>query len=132
MTWQTEMASICEKAKFLSSYNVAEVEFTGGDYMEVYFAITPEQRKKGLAFISELDLSGMLFVYDSPTYVPYSMTNTLIDLSVAWYDQSGTLIQDGTFGKLTTSPLTCPIPFTYVLEVPAGTLPAGNIKLRKD
>ena len=132
MTWQSEMAEICDKARTLLSCNVAEIEFDDGTFFEVYFAMTPEQRKKGLACVSELDLPGMLFCYDEPTYVPYSMINTFIDLSVAWYNDKGELIQNGTFAKLSKEPLVCSKAFSFVLETPAGKLPAGNLRLRKD
>ena len=126
------MAEICDKARTLLSCNVAEVEFDDGTFFEVYFAITPEQRKKGLAFMSELDLGGMLFCYDTPTYVPYSMRDTLINLDIAWYDEKGQLLQKGGYFKQVESPITCPYPFSYVLETPVGKLPEGNIRLRKD
>lgn len=132
MSWKDQINNICEIAKVLSSCNVAEIEFENGTFFEVYFAMTAQQRKTGLSCISEIDLTGMLFCYDEPTFIPFSMQNTLIPLDIAWYDEKGTLLQMGTYKPLTSEPICCPVPFSFVLETPIGKLPSGNMRLRKN
>lgn len=132
MTWQSEMADICETARLLSSCNVAEIEFDNGVFFEVYFAMSSEQRKKGLGWLQHLDLSGMLFCYDYPTVVPFTAKNVLMDLDIAWYNSSGSQLDKRTVKAGDVNPICSPGFFSYVLETPAGSLPDGNIRLRKD
>lgn len=126
------MAHICETARVLSSCNVADIQFDDGSFFEVYFAMTAEQRKKGLAWLQDLDLSGMLFCYDQPTIVPFTAKDMLIDLDIAWYNSSGIQLAKKTVVAGDANPICAPDFFSYVLETPAGKLPSGNIRLRKD
>lgn len=123
------LAEICEIARVVNSCNVTDLAFTSGHKLEVYLAMSPEQRKVGLSNIDMLDTSGMLFVYSAPTYIPFTMKDTKIDLDIAWYDRNGKLIQSGSYKAFQTGHITCPKAFSYVLETPAGQLPGGDFRL---
>lgn len=127
--WETAMLEVIEAASLLQSCNVEEIHFSSGHTLDLYIALTPKQRSKGLSCLNYLDTSGMLFCYEEPTYVPYSMKNTFLDLDIAWYDSDGSLIQRGTYYSGDGTPLTCPTAFSFVIEAPAGSLPSGSFKL---
>lgn len=124
------MQTLCETARFLSSCNVLDIYFENGSTLEVYVAASPEQRSAGLANVASIDLDGMLFVYDTPSYVPFTMQKMQMDLDIAWYDRAGTLIQLASYQAGFSDPIFCPKPFTYVLEAPKGTLSEVNLKVR--
>lgn len=126
------MQQVSDLAQFFNSCNATDIEFSSGHMLEVYLAITPSERKQGLAALEYLDNDGMLFCYDEPTDIAFTMENTLIDLDIAWYDQDGNVIQTGSFKAGDTSPIFCPRPFSYVLETKTGALPSGNFKLSSD
>lgn len=132
MSWKEDFDKVLELASFLQRSNVADIEFSSGHVLEVRLALTKDERVRGLAFLNELDLSGLLFCYDTPTYIPYTMKDTNHDLDIAWFDEDGKLIQSGTYKARSTEHITCPSAFSYVLETPAGTLPAGDIKFKAE
>lgn len=118
-------------ANFFQSRNVLDIHFLDGSTYEVYLAISPQERQRGLSEVAWIDLDGMLFVYSQPSYTPFTMEKMQMDLDIGWYAADGSLIKKGTFKAGTTEPLYSPQPFSYVLEVPAGTLTNSNLKVRK-
>ena len=55
-------------------------------YVEV--AATPDARARGLMWRAELPSEhGMAFVFDGPTTEPFWMKNTLVPLSIAFWDE---------------------------------------------
>lgn len=130
LDWQTQMDALCSTARFLSTCNVIDVAFANGERREVYVAISPEERQQGLAEVASLDLDGMLFFYATPSFVPFTMAKMMMDLDIAWYNESGELLKFGTFQAGSQEPLFCSAAFSYVLEAPAGTLPKSNLKVR--
>ena len=95
-------------------------------------AATVEQQSQGL--MGRTDLSGydgMLFRFDRDTQVEFYMKDTLIPLSIAWFDA------DGRFVSATDMPpcgdqSPCPTfgadaAYRYALEVASGDLPSLGI-----
>jgi uncharacterized membrane protein (UPF0127 family) len=129
-TWQESMDSLCDTASYFSTCNVMDINFVDGSTSEVYVAISKEQRHQGLAQVSSIDLDGMLFVYDKPSLVPFTMAKMNIDLDIGWYDERGKLIKWKMCVAGTTEPQFCPTPFSYVLECPAGTLNINDLLIK--
>lgn len=127
MSWESEMKTICDRA-VVESCNVADLQFTSGHRIEVRLALSKLEKTVGLSYLTELDM-GMLFSYEVPTFVPFTMADTAVDLDIAHYTSNGALIQSGTFEAYSLLPVTCPVAFSYVLEMPAGSLPAGNFRI---
>ena len=126
-SWSEEMALVQSRA-ILESCNVTDLTFTSGHRIEVRLALSSLQKKQGLSNISELDM-GMLFCYEEPTYVPFTMSETCIDLDIAHYDVNGLFIQQTSAPAFSQVPVVCSRSFSYVLEMPAGSLPSGNFRM---
>jgi uncharacterized membrane protein (UPF0127 family) len=61
--------------------------------LDLELAQTPGERELGLMYREELPPdSGMLFVYQSESHEAYWMYHTLISLSIAFIDRSGTIV----------------------------------------
>lgn len=125
------MAEVVETASVLASCNLIDLQFSSGHNLEVYLAITDQQRSKGLSCLSYLDSSGMLFHYPETSTVAFSMANTFLDLDISWYNSKGQLIQSGTYRKGDRTPLICAEPFSFVLETPVGILPSGDFQIKR-
>ena len=70
--------------------------------------------------------AGMLFEWSSPTTDEFYMKNTLIPLSIAWFDQSGRFVSAADMPPC-PAVTACPLypaaaPYTIALEVPQGGL----------
>jgi uncharacterized protein len=66
----------------------------GEEEIAVEIADTPEERARGLMGRESLpEDSGMIFVYPEPTEGAYWMKNTLIPLSIAFYDANGEILR---------------------------------------
>lgn len=62
--------------------------------LDVEIADTHSTRSKGLMGREELgENSGMLFIYDQPQIVTFWMKNTLLPLSIAFFDREKVLFQ---------------------------------------
>lgn len=122
------MSAVQDTARFFADCDVLDISFESGHQMEVYVAVSSSQRSRGLASISSLDLDGMLFYFDPPSYVPFTAAKMLMDIDIAWYDRAGRLIQMET-AKAGSGPYYCSKPFTYVLEAPVGQIPRADLKL---
>jgi len=130
LDWQTQMDALCSTARYFATCNVIDIVFVNGEHREVYVAISPDERQRGLAEVASLDLDGMLFFYANPSFVPFTMAKMMMDLDIAWYNQSGELLKFGTFQAGSQAPLFCQQAFSYVLEAPADTLPQVDLKVR--
>lgn len=61
----------------------------GGKVLRVEIASTSEQRYNGLSFRQSLaEDAGMLFVYQQPRKLTFTMRNTLLPLSIAYIDEN--------------------------------------------
>lgn len=90
-------------------------------------ATTEAERERGLMGQKSLHgFAGMTFVFPSPSSALFYMKDTLIPLSLAWFDRSGRFIGSALMA-LCPPGATCPTyaaarPFSFALEVPAGGL----------
>lgn len=97
-------------------------------------ATAREQRRRGLMGVTDLGpADGMVFVYDEPSSSPYTMRNTPLPLSIAWFDSTGAFVS-----TLDMEPCVdragreCPqylaaAPYTAAVELPAGQVAALGI-----
>lgn len=92
--------------------------------VEVEVAQTPEQRQRGLMGREELDAdAGMIFLYFEATKGGFWMKNTLIPLSIAFFDRDGEIVDILDMKPCRIDP--CPSyfpdsPYYGALEVNAG------------
>jgi uncharacterized membrane protein (UPF0127 family) len=71
----------------------AEVQIDTSPRLDLELARTPQEHERGLMFREYLAPdSGMLFVYTAQAREPYWMYNTLVPLSIAWIDRTGTIV----------------------------------------
>jgi uncharacterized membrane protein (UPF0127 family) len=69
--------------------SVAESNFA----LEVSIAETPEAQTRGLMGVEELDEdAGMVFLHEEPTEGSFWMKDTLIPLSIAFWDRAGEIL----------------------------------------
>ncbi len=89
-------------------------------------ALTVAQQDQGLMNRTNLaGYDGMLFQFVDPTMIEFYMKDTLIPLSIAWFDASGRYVSgtDMPPCKVVDCPLFCAAaPYTVALEVPEGQL----------
>lgn len=92
----------------------------------LWLADQPDMRRRGLMGVTDLgDADGMVFRYDDPTSGTFWMKDTLIPLSIAFYDADGGFQDSFDMAPCEADPcLRYPTPndFTYAIEVPAGEL----------
>jgi uncharacterized protein len=95
-------------------------------------ADTPEQHQRGLMGRTDLGgKDGMLFRFDGDTSTSFYMKDTLIPLSIAWFNHEGFFVS-ATDMEPCPDDVGCPTysagaPYQYALEVPKGGLPALGI-----
>ncbi len=93
-------------------------------HLKVELADTPKLREKGLSGRKTLpDGTGMLFVYDSPQVCHFWMKDTLIPLSIGFFDENKRLIAWKDMpppGESKLTLISSPQPCLYALEVPQG------------
>ncbi len=108
----------------------------GPKTLVVEMAETPAQHERGLMFRESLGADeGMLFVFKNEETRFFWMKNTLIDLSIGYFDKSGTLvdIQEMKSGKgipesqLASYPSAKPA--KYALEMNKGWFDKNKIKI---
>ena len=129
MNLSQELSRITDQASYLHSLNVVDLEFSSGHVLDLYVAARPAERARGLAHLQSIDAAGMLFAYDSPTYKPFTMKDMLIDLDIAWYDESGNMLDHRTYPAGHSAPVCSEEAFSYVIEAPRGSLPIADIKV---
>jgi uncharacterized membrane protein (UPF0127 family) len=65
----------------------------GRKKISAYVADTDEKRARGLMFIEKLpEDTGMIFVFEHPRILSFWMKDTLIPLSIGFFDRKGVLI----------------------------------------
>lgn len=71
-----------------------KAEFQVGDKrFHAYIADTDENRQQGLMFVKKLEPdTGMLFVFEEQQFLGFWMKNTVIPLSIGFFDQGGKLV----------------------------------------
>lgn len=89
-------------------------------------ALTTEQQNRGLMNRHDLGgYDGMIFQFPQPTTTQFYMKDTLIPLSIAWFDASGHFVSSTDMAPCVTA--TCPLfsaaaPYTTAIEVAQGRL----------
>ncbi|HET8694589.1 MAG: DUF192 domain-containing protein [Burkholderiales bacterium] len=92
-------------------------------------AQTERQREIGLMFRKNLGLNdGMIFVFERAGTQCFWMKNTLIPLSVAFIDDSGTIVNIDEMKAETEDPHCSVKPVRYVLEMNKGWFSKRGIK----
>jgi uncharacterized membrane protein (UPF0127 family) len=129
-SWVQAMTDIQTAVRSLACANVLDIEFINGERREVFVAATPESRSTGLSHQSELAVDGMLFVYETPSYVPFTAVDMRFDMDIAWYDHTGTVLRHLSVTAGDRTALFSPSAFSYVLETASGNLPEANLKVR--
>ncbi|MEA2717972.1 MAG: uncharacterized protein QOI99_2289 [Actinomycetota bacterium] len=95
-------------------------------------AATAAQQNQGMMGMTDLaGYDGMLFRFDADTEARFYMKDTLIPLSIAWFDGEGRLVSATDMAPCGDQPV-CPTygadgPYRYALEVPEGNLAALGI-----
>jgi uncharacterized membrane protein (UPF0127 family) len=127
--WQEKMDAVIASKKMLQNMNVIDINFTDGRILEVYVAISRQEKAKGLQSIPYLDVDGMIFAYDKPSLNPFTMKDVGFDLDVGWYDLKGILLKKSTYASGSEAPMFSPKPYCYVIETLAGNLPESDLKV---
>jgi uncharacterized membrane protein (UPF0127 family) len=92
----------------------------------LWVAATGDQRARGLMYVTDLGgPDGMLFRYDSPHSSAFWMKNTVMPLSIAFFDQGGAYLDAFDMAPCSADP--CPLyptpeNFVNAIEVPQGML----------
>ncbi len=106
----------------------------GGNKLVVEIADTPETASKGLMGRKHLgDEEGMLFVYKTPACLSFWMKETLLPLSIGFFDETKQLIETIDMPVPQPEVQQLPIfkssrPACYALEVPESWFRRNNIR----
>ena len=113
----------CPEADLIISGSWGEVSFKEA------LARTPEQRRLGLMFVTDLaDQSGMLFVYPYPQSVSFWMRNTPLSLDILFIDEDGIVQRiEQSATPFSTELLNGGSDIQYVLELHAGVAAKHDI-----
>lgn len=123
------MEAIIASGKLLKRLNIIDINFINGQTLEVYAALDKIEKSIGLSTIPYLDIDGMIFFYETPSFNPFTMKDMGFDLDIGWYDNAGKCIKRGTFKAGFEGPLFSPKRYTYVIETLAGRLPLSDLKV---
>lgn len=96
---------------------------TGSYPFAVEWAVTPQERSRGLMFRESLPANhGMMFDFGRDTQVSFWMKNTYLSLDMVFIRSDGTVarVEHGAT-PLSERPIPSEQPVRYVLEVIAGT-----------
>ena len=107
----------------------------GDKEYDVEIADTEEKRKDGLSRVKSLDEDeGMLFVFEDPTTVSFTMAETSVDLDICFIDEEGEVIEVHSVDGGDPSPVECSEEYVYVLEVAkdSGIQPGDGIGMEGD
>ncbi len=104
-----------------------------GEVLDVEIADTCESRAKGLMGRRELpEGKGMLFIYERAQRLAFWMKDTLIPLSIGFFDDQKTLIKildmDPPIGEMFIK-YRSTAPARFALEVPQGWFEKHNIQI---
>jgi len=110
------------------------VVLPNGKTIAVKIADTQESQERGLSGVERLgDNDGMLFVFAQPGIHAMWMRDMKISIDMVWLDDQGKVVHFAASVPPATSPDNLITyqndqPAKYVLEVPAGTVEAAQIK----
>lgn len=100
----------------------------GGVPFEVWLAKTPDERQKGLMFVTQDQMApledgtrrGMLFSFAQDQDLSFWMKDTIIPLDIAYANSAGRIVKTYTMTPLDTSQYRSMEPARYALEVSGG------------
>jgi uncharacterized membrane protein (UPF0127 family) len=102
-------------------------------HLVVEIADTPQARRQGLAGRTSLARNaGMAFLFDAPTHDPFWMKNTLIPLSIAFWDEKRRIVAIADMEPCPADP--CPtyrpdVRYVGALEVNLGFFEEHGVKV---
>ena len=110
--------------------NLPRVELTAGMYrIDAQVAASDAARQTGLMFRQDMPAQeGMLFVFEQPNVQCFWMRNTLIPLTAAFIDDSGTVVNLADMKPQTEDNHCSAKPVRYVLEMNKGWFDKRHIK----
>jgi len=113
-----------------SDDNDAQTITIGDEKFVVDYAITPEQKEKGLMFVEEMpDDYGMVFINAVPSYSKYWMKDTLIPLDMLFFDETNTLVYiEHSATPHDLSPRGPDVPVCTIVELNGGQAKSRNIE----
>jgi len=129
-SWNSDMDRVVSAGNFLARCNAIDVPFLNGERLECFIALSQSEKSRGLANLPELEVDGMLFIYQIPSYAPFSVQDMLFDLDIAFYDVKGKLLKVTTAVAGDSNPVYAPAAYSYVLEAPVGTVPQADLQIR--
>jgi uncharacterized membrane protein (UPF0127 family) len=115
-------------ALFAAQIEIASV------FLDVEIADNPEARRIGLSGRTDLlEDSGMLFIFERAQMLSFWMKDTLIPLSIGFFDANRVLLQIEDMNPLPQETGKLPVykskrPSLYALEVPQGWFEQHHIK----
>ena len=121
------VASCAKDEPIVDAMPISSVVLHGSDgpvRVTVEAADTPEEREHGLMGRTSLgNDEGMVFIFDGPTNGSFWMKDTLIPLSIAFWDEAGRIVAIRDMEPCTADP--CPTydspePYIGALEVDQG------------
>ena len=101
----------------------------GMHLLNVQLAQTPQERQIGLMFRKDMPAhEGMLFVFEQPATQCFWMRNTLLPLSAAFIDDSGTIVNIEDMKPQTDDSHCSKKPVRFVLEMNKGWFDKRGLK----
>lgn len=99
-----------------TEYETAKLNI-GNKTITAFIADDEDKRSQGLMFIERLgENEGMLFVFKNEQILSFWMKNTIIPLSIGFFDSKGTLID---IKEMAVPPITEEMPPSYQSRAPA-------------
>ncbi len=105
----------------------------GSQRLRVQVADTQEERALGLMYRETLEShDGMLFIFEDDTKARFTMSRTLIPLTIGFYEADGDSVTQVDMEPCDDAPNRCPVykstgAYRYALEVAKGRLPGGGL-----
>ena len=128
--WLALAGALAPAAAQQPQTDLPRVKLSAGMYqIDAQVAYTPDQRMIGLMFRKEMpQYEGMLFVFEEPSEQCFWMKNTLLPLSAAFIDDSGTVVNVEEMKPQTLDSHCSARPVRYVLEMNQGWFAKRGIK----
>lgn len=139
MIWM--MALLFSQAAFSAEATVETISFEKAELkikdkiVHAKIADTEERREHGLMFVKKLGPNeGMLFVFNEEHVLNFWMKNTLIPLSIGFFDQEGVLVSKmemdaGSLMERQPKNYSSNIPALFALEMPKGWFTRNHIEI---
>lgn len=114
---------------------LVEIVRGSGEVLELCLlhADTAAERSRGLMEVTDLEgHDGMLFSNDAPVDNPYVMIDTVMPLSITWWQADGSFVSTTDMTPCTeANPQDCPRfppagPYQFAVEVPQGAIDVGD------